>query len=42
MYKDDKITAKVISGEVFGMKGPVVARTPTYFIDFTMKKGSQY
>lgn len=26
--------AKVISGEVFDVKGPIVARTPTYFIDF--------
>ena len=42
VYNDDKISAKVIAGEVFGMKGPVVARTPTYFIDFSMKKGSQY
>ena len=28
------MTAKVISGEVFGVKGPISARTPTYFIDF--------
>lgn len=28
------MTAKVLSGEVFGVKGPIVARTPTYFIDF--------
>ena len=26
--------AKVVSGEVFGVKGPIVARTPTYYIDF--------
>lgn len=26
--------AKIISGEVFGVKGPIVARTPTFFIDF--------
>lgn len=35
-FKDEKIgmTAKVIAGEVFGVKGPIVARTPTYYIDF--------
>ena len=32
------MTAKVISGEVFGVKGPIVARTPTYFIDFIFDK----
>jgi redox-sensitive bicupin YhaK (pirin superfamily) len=26
--------AKVIAGEVFGVRGPIVARTPAYFIDF--------
>ena len=30
--------AKIISGEVFGVKGPVLARTPTYFIDFIFDK----
>lgn len=30
--------AKVISGEVFGIKGPIVARTPTYFLDFIFDK----
>ena len=28
------MSAKVISGDVLGVKGPIVARTPTYFIDF--------
>ena len=28
------MTAKVIAGEVFGVNGPIIARTPTYFIDF--------
>jgi quercetin 2,3-dioxygenase len=32
------MVAKVISGEVFGVKGPIVARTPTYFIDFIFAK----
>ena len=37
------MTAKVISGDVFGVKGPIVARTPTYFIDFEFaKKGAIY
>jgi redox-sensitive bicupin YhaK (pirin superfamily) len=30
--------AKVISGEVFGVKGPIIARTPTYFLDFIFDK----
>jgi len=30
--------AKVISGEVYGVKGPIVARTPTYYIDFIFEK----
>ena len=37
------MNAKVISGEVFGVKGPIVARTPTYFIDFIFEKsGATY
>ena len=28
------MVAKIISGEVFGVKGPIIARTPTFFIDF--------
>jgi redox-sensitive bicupin YhaK (pirin superfamily) len=32
------MNAKVISGEVFGVKGPIVARTPTYFLDFVFEK----
>ena len=37
------MTAKVISGDVFGVKGPIVARTPNYFIDFEFaKKGAIY
>ena len=42
MYKDEKIHAKVVAGEVFGVKGPVTARTPAYFIDFTINKGVKY
>jgi len=35
--------AKVISGEVFGVKGPIDARTPTYFLDFIFDKaGTTY
>ncbi len=32
------MSAKVISGEVFGIKGPIVARTPTYYLDFHFNK----
>lgn len=41
-YRDDKIHAKVIAGEVFGTKGPIQAKTPAYFIDLTIKKGTDY
>ena len=42
LYKNPEtgMAAKVISGEVFGVKGPIVARTPTYFIDFIFDKSS--
>ena len=33
---------KVIAGEVFGVKGPITARTPAFFIDFVIKKGVSY
>ena len=37
-YNDNLINAKVIAGEVFGVKGPITARTQAYFVDFTCKK----
>lgn len=43
MYqKDTSFKAKVISGEVFGVKGPIEAVTPTYYIDFTLDNGKAY
>jgi len=30
--------AKIVAGEVFGVKGPVYCRTPAYFIDFNFDK----
>ena len=27
---------------MFGVKGPIEARTPTYFLDFFMDKGKTY
>ena len=36
------MTAKVISGEVLGVKGPIEAKVPTYFIDFYLNKDKQY
>lgn len=41
-YKDTSFRAKVISGEVFGVKGPIEAKTPTYFLDFYMDKDKSY
>ena len=32
----------MIAGEVFGVKGPITARTPAYFIDITINKGTDY
>jgi len=31
-----------VAGEVFGVKGPVTARTPAYFIDLTFQQGTEY
>ena len=42
MYKDDNMEAKVIAGEVFGIKSPVTTRTPAYYLDIHMKKGKTY
>lgn len=41
-YSDPQLgmVAKVVSGQVFGVKGPIEARTPTYFIDFQFSKNS--
>jgi redox-sensitive bicupin YhaK (pirin superfamily) len=39
---DGNMKAKIVAGEVFGVKSPVRARTPTYFIDITLKNGQSY
>ena len=31
-----------MAGDVFGVKGPVEGKTPTYFIDFTLSAGKVY
>ena len=36
------MTAKVISGEVLGVKGPIEPKVPTYLIDFYLKTGREY
>ncbi|KAI9272517.1 RmlC-like cupin domain-containing protein [Sporodiniella umbellata] len=36
---EDGITIKVIAGESYGVKSPVMTRTPTMFIDVKLKKG---
>ena len=40
--RDESFKAKVISGEVLGVKGPIQAVTPTYYIDFTIDNGQSY
>lgn len=41
-YVKEGFKARVVSGEVFGVKGPIEAVTPTYFLDFYMDKGKTY
>jgi redox-sensitive bicupin YhaK (pirin superfamily) len=36
------MTAKVMAGEVLGVKGPIEAIVPTYFIDFYFQKDKEY
>ncbi|CAN6314487.1 unnamed protein product [Urochloa humidicola] len=35
------VEARIIAGEAFGVRSPVFTRTPTMYIDFTMRPGSQ-
>ncbi len=42
VYNQDGVRAKVIAGEVLGVKGPIEAIVPTYYIDFTLERGKQY
>ena len=39
---DATLRAKVMAGDVFGVKGPVQPKTPTYFIDFNLAAGKAY
>ena len=41
-YEKDGLRAKVIAGEVLGVKGPVYTRTPAFYIDFTLAGGQVY
>jgi quercetin 2,3-dioxygenase len=36
VYNGEGIQAKVIAGEVLGVKGPIEAVVPTYYIDFRL------
>ena len=40
--EDGTLKAKIVAGEVLGVKSPVKTRTPTYFIDFTLQEGQSY
>ena len=42
VYKDDGKLIKVISGEILGLKGPIEAITPTYFLDVTLFNNSEF
>lgn len=37
----DGVQVRVIAGESMGVKSPVYTRTPTMYLDFTLKPGSQ-
>ncbi|KAG1330852.1 pirin-like protein [Cocos nucifera] len=37
----DGVEVRIIAGEAFGVQSPVYTRTPTMFLDFTMKPGAQ-
>ncbi|KAI8647756.1 RmlC-like cupin domain-containing protein [Parasitella parasitica] len=38
---EEGVTIKVIAGESYGVKSPVMTRTPTMFIDIKLKKGKK-
>ncbi|KAK4510079.1 NADH-cytochrome b5 reductase [Mucor velutinosus] len=38
---EEGVTIKVIAGESYGVKSPVMTRTPTMFIDVKLKKGKK-
>lgn len=40
--KREGVEARIISGEVLGVKGVIVARTPTHYIDFLVEAHSKY
>ena len=40
VYKGEGILAKVISGEVLGVKGPIEAKVPTYYLDIYLQSGT--
>ena len=42
VYQGENFKAKVIAGDVFGVKGPIEAKTPVYYIDFKMNSDSTY
>lgn len=37
---EDGIKVKIIAGESFGIKSPIYTRTPTMYLDFTLKPGA--
>jgi redox-sensitive bicupin YhaK (pirin superfamily) len=37
----DGVEVRIIAGEAFGVRSPVYTRTPTLYMDFTMRPGSQ-
>jgi redox-sensitive bicupin YhaK (pirin superfamily) len=42
VYQDEGMRAKVISGSILGVKGPIEAKVPTYFLDFYLSKDKEY
>ena len=40
--RQDKVQVKIISGEWKGKKGPIYARTPTYYFDVSIEAGGEF
>ena len=40
--EEDGVEVKVLAGESMGVHSPVYTRTPTMYLDFTLKQSAQY
>jgi len=42
VVKKEGVTVKVIAGEAYGTEGPIIARTPAFYMDVSMNEKSKY